>query len=508
MSLHYWALLISVLCFAAAQLQAYLSLRFHLKNFLFEVQNVRQYPTRLTNKELLGWLAPFIKVSGNATHISQAREIALNQLTEHLHAMFPFQKLLKFSVAAPLLGVVLTALGFVVYSGDLESIQSLAIPLVAGVAIGAILAIFNQILVYLSEKEMETARQAGQAVVDDVWVECLNTAGDPNRVFFSAAEKLDQTVTLFQQSIKGLPDDVAEFTEQFKAIQKLSQSAFSHLDEISPRLRYHLEIFENTTNSIFWLIDEQFRPAMANFSGGSEAFVKTQQSLQSSMELISSAIERMETITQEQKSVSSLMKQTMVDSSQNLEQTISSELQKISEFQENILTTVSQSITRLVDFMSAFNPSIEKHLKTIANGTTGIASPLECIKDQLNALIPVINETEQIIDRFQQLSEKIGSAVEQTLNPTMSQLESFRAFSDKMSDVMLKVSDQLKALEAAKDANDAFADLIKKRALPTADSLLRATGSFEDATHEIAESSRELAETISLLRKLTLEKMK
>ena len=91
----------------------------------------------------------------------QHADEALRQLEEYV-AMQPHYLLLqKASVAAPLMGVVLTAFGFITFEGNLDSVKDLTIPLVSGVASGAILAPLNQPMLQLVENRLSV--RGGQA---------------------------------------------------------------------------------------------------------------------------------------------------------------------------------------------------------------------------------------------------------------------------------------------------------------------------------------------------------
>ncbi len=116
------------------------------------------------------WLGPFVSATRNSFHLTQARDIAGKQLEEVLATNREYLKLQKLQTAAPLIGVLLTAIGFVTIEGNLNDVQSLAIPLVGGVATGAILALLSQLLLYFVELDMDKSRRDGQLLIDEIWV--------------------------------------------------------------------------------------------------------------------------------------------------------------------------------------------------------------------------------------------------------------------------------------------------------------------------------------------------
>jgi len=105
------------------------------------------------------------------------RAAALGELDWHLGSSFWLSALQRLGYAAPLVGLLLTALGFFGFnptSGtdgtDLGAVLRATLPLMLGVAVGAVLALLNQFLLLIVQPAADRARAAARDWLDDLLV--------------------------------------------------------------------------------------------------------------------------------------------------------------------------------------------------------------------------------------------------------------------------------------------------------------------------------------------------
>ncbi len=213
------------------------SLRFH-RGFRSEIKqlldDVRQASGGSITK--MGWashwLAPFVSVTQNSFHLTQARDTASKQLEESLATSREYLKLQKLQTAAPLIGVLLTAIGFVTIEGDLNDVQSLAVPLVGGVATGAILALLSQLVIYFVELDIDKSRGDGQLLIDEIWMKATADLEDPHRSVLFAVGRLEAASNSLTSAIGSSLKISRRLLRSFREIHDVSKTTFAALAEV------------------------------------------------------------------------------------------------------------------------------------------------------------------------------------------------------------------------------------------------------------------------------------
>jgi hypothetical protein len=218
------------------------SWRFHRK-FRSEIQQLLDDARRASGAALpkwVGlpfWLAPFVSVTRNSFHLTQARDNASKQLEESLATSKEYLKLQKLQTAAPLIGVLLTAIGFVTIESDLNDVQSLAVPLVGGVATGAILALLSQLVIYFVELDIDKSRKDGQLLIDEIWMKATADLEDPHRSVLFAVGRLEAATNSLTSAIGSFPENIPALTQKFREIYDVSKTTFAALAEVIPQLK-------------------------------------------------------------------------------------------------------------------------------------------------------------------------------------------------------------------------------------------------------------------------------
>jgi hypothetical protein len=167
------------------------------------------------------------------------RDEAFEELDVRIGADPAYLMLQRMSVMAPLLGVVLTVLGFLwldVNQADEQSLQTIltaVTPLVTGVGAGAVLALINQFLLQLAGGRLERLRMTARSWFDSaIWpsvgrqvqVAAEGAMIDHARIarsFAVVAAQCERTVALFQADMQGIPQALCGARDALEASARL-----------------------------------------------------------------------------------------------------------------------------------------------------------------------------------------------------------------------------------------------------------------------------------------------
>jgi hypothetical protein len=185
----------------------------------------------------LQWVAE--SFPADARHRSGAftREDAMQELDSRIASDGNYLLLQRMGVMAPLLGVVLTVVGFywLDVGGDdasLDSILAAVTPLVSGVGTGAVLAMINQMLLHVAGRRVESLRTTARAWFDAaIWsrsgvetpgtgAAAVQTMEQLVRDVLTDIHRLSDTLNRAAQiggAMSALPDQVRSILERKKA---------------------------------------------------------------------------------------------------------------------------------------------------------------------------------------------------------------------------------------------------------------------------------------------------
>jgi methyl-accepting chemotaxis protein len=204
------------------------------------------------------------------------REEVLQELDTRIASHGDYLLLQRMGVMAPLLGVVLTVVGFYwldVRQGD-ESLQSIMLavtPLVGGVGTGAVLALINQGLLHIAGRRVESLRMAARTWFDmviwshigldtqaatvkavramerlagsmseaaDRYTGSSGQLAESTTSMKDAATKFREVVGAFNSQMKGIPDSLHEV----RRATKTSADALEELITIGSRAVSNLDV--------------------------------------------------------------------------------------------------------------------------------------------------------------------------------------------------------------------------------------------------------------------------
>lgn len=200
------------------------------------------------------------------------RDEALHELDVRIANAPAFLMLQRMSVMAPLLGVVLTVLGFywldVDDAGDqsLQTILATVTPLVSGVGAGAVLALINQFLLHVAGGRLERLRISAREWFDDViWQYAGGSAQsavqsamvDHQRIaqsFAVLAAQFEQSVEAFQADMKGIP-------QALRGAREALETSARMLEELAPAATRSVANLDVSVAAFRTTIDREFNDA-------------------------------------------------------------------------------------------------------------------------------------------------------------------------------------------------------------------------------------------------------
>ena len=238
------------------------------------------------------------------------REDALREF-DHLISVHPcYQLLLRATVMAPLVGVLITASGFMIVDmpeGDGLKIQQIVkaiSPLYLGVITGALLAIVNQVLLLVVSARLEETRKVASDWFDkEIWP---GTATNPETAAVmltnnltsvggkiaataeqctKAVEKLESAATSTKTSTDGFAKTVSELGSKVTEL-------IVHMDETCTavaKLQPIVNIAETSTERFRKAVDESFAPSADNAANAFQQLVSLKNELEPVLEALSKA---------------------------------------------------------------------------------------------------------------------------------------------------------------------------------------------------------------------------
>jgi uncharacterized phage infection (PIP) family protein YhgE len=261
-------------------------------------------------------------IPGNYT-----RDDVLHELDTRIASSSDYLFLQRMGVMAPLLGVILTVLGFggldVSKTKELGQILAAVTPLVAGVGTGAVLAFINQALLHLANVKSEALRMAARTWFDAaIWSSVgLDTQAATVKAV-AGVEKMAQTVsesadkqkesaqwladstlaiqeaaTEFCTIVQELGGGVQELPEQLSGVRVAMQSSVETIQSLIPVAERVVAGLDVSVSAFRTAVESQFieaarlhRTAIGDVSESAERLSRTSEHLQAGSETLHGAI--------------------------------------------------------------------------------------------------------------------------------------------------------------------------------------------------------------------------
>ena len=225
-----------------------------------------------------GWLRwvlsefPAATADGATPGSRFTRDEALHELDVRIASDSAYLMLQRMSIMAPLVGVVLTVVGFywldVNEAGEqsLQTILTAVTPLVSGVGAGAVLALINQVLLHLAGGRLERLRMTARTWFDGaIWRHASHRAEaaannamiDHERFaqsFAAAAAQLERIVSAFQTDMIGIPQALRGARDALDASAQM-------LEELLPAATRSVANLDVSVAAFRTTIDREFNEA-------------------------------------------------------------------------------------------------------------------------------------------------------------------------------------------------------------------------------------------------------
>jgi uncharacterized protein YukE len=241
----------------------------------------------------LRWVVSLFPRGDAAAAGNFSRDEVLRELDTRIAGYSDYLLLQRMGVMAPLLGVVLTVVGFywlnVDESGEqsLESILLAVTPLVSGVGAGAVLALINQILLHAVGSRLERLRMSARNWFDQAIWSTTNlqsqtgggkmaasverfaeTAAASADRHLASAERIADTTASIKHAASELHDVVHAFSSEIKGIPEslrgLRESTFASaeaLQELVPAATRSVANLDVSVAAFRTTIDREFTDA-------------------------------------------------------------------------------------------------------------------------------------------------------------------------------------------------------------------------------------------------------
>lgn len=190
----------------------------------------------------LKWVLTAFPASGEQRRPARFnRDTALHELDTRIASDWSYLLLQRMGVMAPLLGVVLTVIGFYwlkVDDAGEQSLQTILVsvtPLISGVGAGAVLALLNQFLLQIVGGRLERLRMSARTWFDAViWPNFNVESSDPSANTINSIET-------FTSLLVGAAQRHAESSEQIKASAASLKLATSQFDQVVGAIQEELK---------------------------------------------------------------------------------------------------------------------------------------------------------------------------------------------------------------------------------------------------------------------------
>jgi ABC-type transporter Mla subunit MlaD len=220
---------------------------------------------RAAKPEWVRWIGDRLR-EGTFTDGHYSRDDALRELDIWIESGSPYLLLQRMAIMAPLVGLLITVIGFLFLkppsaeTNDLAEILHSLSPLVMGVGTGALLALINQVLLFLAGKRADGLRVAGRDWFDScVWrfVERHSTADHVAGALAAvtktisgsfqqyeatatsiheSSQAMQKTVQAMHQTTKHFQESTGDLRGQFEAVGRLVEGLAERSEMFLPRV--------------------------------------------------------------------------------------------------------------------------------------------------------------------------------------------------------------------------------------------------------------------------------
>lgn len=490
------AALAVALCFAAFQVWTAFRLRNSLNQQGYNARSLRSESAAIEaapdEHGWLRWVARHFPPHGGG---GLSRDDALNELDRRLADEPRYARLQRLAVGAPLVGVLITAFGFLNppsmnRTETLGDIFNAVTPLILGVAYGALLALLNQFLLYICERQIDQVRSLGREWFDENIALGPSARGDENEL---AASMRDLAGELAHQlrAVESATNTVAS------GAGTLQQCLLTSSSQIEP-LQSSLALFKSASDAATATFEritpigahfgKEFTEAVARFKETVDAHwpAVAKQHDEASGRLVQTATRAHEVMLKMEQAASAI------------EANSQSQRETVDEFHRSV-----------IDAIIPHQDLALESLRRLDSLACGLSATMEAFNNSFNQFAE--NSAQLLVTAdtcLRQLATTAGnlqSAVETQLEPAArlhyAVMAGIASTSDRAQQATEKLQDACAVLQtAASDHATAASELAKSvdsTVAPAHKLLAHATMSFDKTAEELAEHTDRLRSSLS-----------
>jgi hypothetical protein len=428
---------------------------------------------------------------------------AVDEYDSRLEAGWEMLFLHRASIAAPLLGVILTAWGFLgadFLQDDQLDVSAAVRPLMKGVFVGACLALLNQALLFWIEKQAEqfkskAARWYQARLFDiasnDASQNSLILALDNNIVSMKNIARQNKAaakgISITHGHLQMLGETLSSAGDDFSAQTGRVKNDLSRVLELLHDTASEVGGFKSILNKAFGQFDTTIQSFSETFER--DFAVLSSEHVASSKELTKSA-----------ESLSSVMDSVRVSGD---------ELNNMAKRQLEATTVMEERISMA---LIPANHAVASSAERIEAAVEAIAGPLLKAEDGLTSLLSFAEDASENIKSLDDSAGLFSSAVQTQFIPaTTSQQET----AETTAQIVREVAATLGRLESAARAlarattametsSEQYQESVTSNAIPSHESLQKASASFDATTGSLAEQVKEVRSLIAEYRTVSI----
>jgi hypothetical protein len=398
------------------------------------------------------------------------REHVKERVDEYVYSLGPYRFLQKLAILAPVIGVMLTGLGFLLLEAETIELGALAAPLASGVLAGCLLGMTNQAVLYLAESRMIQVVDSMHHELATRWANIASRLGEPTEHFREASSQFDSAVHKLTAIIGSFPSNAASLNQRFLEVENLARASVATLNSLDERLRISADSFRDVSDKL------------AN--AASDEFVAAVHRLQQSVDTLGST----------------------ADSSKKSALDLESTANSLASFADTYIKEYAGLSRRMQELVEQTSDSIRRLTQALNHSANSISEPILLTASRLSQVGDASERSAQAANELTRVSLLLKQFIETTSQPAKDTFEQLKRMSTEIGEAYAGVGALLEKLDAAGseqvEAQQIFLHLIKRRALPAVEVLQRATGTFEDSAISISESSEQLAEILERLSRI------
>jgi methyl-accepting chemotaxis protein len=418
------------------------------------------------------------------------REEVLQELDTRIASNGEYLLLQRMGVMAPLLGVVLTVVGFYwlnVSDADesLESILLAVTPLVGGVGMGAVLALLNQALLHVAGRRVESLRMSARTWFDMViWshigldtqaatvkavraMERLaGSMGEAADRYSGSSHKIDETTVSMQEAASKFREIVQAFSTEIKGIPealvdvrratKASADALQELIGVGSRAVSNLDV---SVAAFRTTLEREFATAARLHHQSSGVLAESVRQIGDAAGLIASGAVDVGKNVRENAAAESIDRsmerlREMADTASHGTTTLNSILQEVSQLVGQTKTT-QEALVEATKNLSEVGRQLRQSL------TSDVAPSQRALHDITTSLVESSAQLSNFVGEGVKPATRQLATLHQTLTGLSGTVDAIKEFSSARADID-RLNDTLARASKIADAISALPDQIRQ----------------------------------------------